>query len=152
VWDRSLHLSNDGAAGGGMFSPIQVGAGGAVTADNDLYAATEDTQLIVGAPGVLDGDTAGTTASLVDGTSSGALTLNADGSFTYDPNGNFNGSDSFTYRAFAGATGSNVATVRSFRRSTTQRLQQRRVLRRPECSPDGRRGQPATIATWTRRR
>jgi FtsP/CotA-like multicopper oxidase with cupredoxin domain len=111
VWDRSLHLSNAGAAGGGMLSTIQVAAGGAVSADNDAYAATEDTTLTVLAPGVLDGDTALTTASLVDGTSAGALTLNLDGSFTYIPNANFNGTDSFTYRAFAGAVGSNVATV-----------------------------------------
>jgi FtsP/CotA-like multicopper oxidase with cupredoxin domain len=111
VWDRSLHLSNNGAAGGGMFSTIQAAGGGAVTADDDAYAATEDTTLTVPLPGVLDGDTPLTTASLVDGTSAGALTLNLDGSFTYIPNANFNGTDSFTYRAFAGAVGSNVATV-----------------------------------------
>jgi hypothetical protein len=111
VWDRTLHLSNAGAAGGGMFSTIQAAAGGAVTADDDAYAATEDTTLTVPLPGVLDGDTAGTTASLVDGTSAGALTLNLDGSFSYVPNANFNGTDAFTYRAFAGTVGSNVATV-----------------------------------------
>jgi FtsP/CotA-like multicopper oxidase with cupredoxin domain len=111
VWDRTLHLSNAGAAGGGMFSTIQVNAGGAVTADDDAYATNEDTTLIIAAPGVLDGDTALTTASLVDGTTAGALTLNADGSFTYDPNDNFNGTDTFTYRAYAGTAGSNLATV-----------------------------------------
>src|SRR5205823_10118583 len=43
---------------------------------------------------------------------SGSLALNADGSFTYTPNVNFNGTDSFTYQAkdAAGAL-SNVATV-----------------------------------------
>jgi len=29
----------------------------------------------------------------------GTVTLNADGSFTYTPNANFNGSDAFTYAA-----------------------------------------------------
>ncbi|MDP2734062.1 MAG: cadherin-like domain-containing protein, partial [Hoeflea sp.] len=39
------------------------------------------------------------------------LVLNANGSFTYMPNANFNGSDSFTYKANDGAADSNVATV-----------------------------------------
>jgi FtsP/CotA-like multicopper oxidase with cupredoxin domain len=116
VWDRSLHLSNAGAAGGGMFSTIQVdAAGGAPVAVADAYPATEDTTLDTTASslnGVLFNDSGSpTTASLVAGTTAGALTLNADGSFTYIPNANFNGTDSFTYRAFAGVVGSNVATV-----------------------------------------
>jgi uncharacterized lipoprotein NlpE involved in copper resistance len=37
--------------------------------------------------------------------------LNADGSFTYTPNANFNGSDAFTYRANDGTSVSNVASV-----------------------------------------
>ena len=41
----------------------------------------------------------------------GTLTLNANGSFTYTPNANFNGSDSFTYKASDGSAESNVATV-----------------------------------------
>jgi hypothetical protein len=39
------------------------------------------------------------------------LTLNADGSFAYTPNPNYNGQDSFTYRATDGATASNTAAV-----------------------------------------
>ena len=39
------------------------------------------------------------------------MTLNADGSFTYTPNANFNGTDSFTYTASDGTADSNVATV-----------------------------------------
>src|SRR5262249_46483572 len=41
----------------------------------------------------------------------GSLTMNADGSFTYSPSANFNGSDSFTYKADDGLLDSNVATV-----------------------------------------
>ncbi len=48
---------------------------------------------------------------LVTGPSHGTLTLNADGSFSYTPAANFNGSDSFTYRASDGTLTSNVATV-----------------------------------------
>src|SRR5437773_3542964 len=51
------------------------------------------------------------TAVVVTGPSHGALTLNANGSFTYTPAANFNGSDSFTYRANDGQADSNVATV-----------------------------------------
>ena len=39
------------------------------------------------------------------------MTLNADGSFTYTPAANFNGTDSFTYTASDGTAASNVATV-----------------------------------------
>ena len=41
----------------------------------------------------------------------GTLTLNADGSFTYTPAANYNGTDSFTYKANDGTADSNVATV-----------------------------------------
>jgi VCBS repeat-containing protein len=43
--------------------------------------------------------------------SHGTLTLDADGSFTYTPAANFNGSDSFTYRASDGSLASEPATV-----------------------------------------
>jgi VCBS repeat-containing protein len=48
---------------------------------------------------------------LVTGPSHGTLTLNSNGSFTYTPALNYNGSDSFTYRANDGSANSNNATV-----------------------------------------
>src|SRR5207247_6809305 len=67
------------------------------------------------APGVLGNDTdvdsPVLTAVVVTGPSHGALTLNANGSFTYTPAANFNGSDSFTYKANDGLLDSNMATV-----------------------------------------
>jgi Bacterial Ig domain/Cadherin-like domain/RTX calcium-binding nonapeptide repeat (4 copies) len=51
------------------------------------------------------------TASLVLGPQDGDLVFNTDGTFTYTPHENFNGSDSFTYVANDGALDSNVATV-----------------------------------------
>ena len=87
----------------------------APVADNDAYSTDEDTSLVVVAPGVLDGDTDtegdALTAVLVAGPTNGSLTLNADGSFTYTPDADFNGSDSFTYVANDGDLDSNVATV-----------------------------------------
>ena len=63
----------------------------------------------VPAPGVLGNDTDvegdPLTAIKVSDPLHGTLTLNADGSFTYTPNGNFNGNDSFTYKANDGTGG-----------------------------------------------
>jgi len=59
--------------------------------------------------GPSDGDAL--TAHLVDGPAFGALVLNADGTFTYTPNTDFNGKDSFTYQVRDGQAGSNVATA-----------------------------------------
>ena len=51
------------------------------------------------------------TAGLVIGPTHGTLTLNANGSFTYTPVSNYNGSDSFTYKVNDGHADSNVGTV-----------------------------------------
>ncbi len=55
----------------------------------------------------VDGDSL--TYSLVANAANGDVTVNPDGSFTYDPNLNFNGSDSFTFQASDGSLDSNVA-------------------------------------------
>ena len=86
-------------------------------ASSGAYAVNEDAVMNVSAAqGVLanDSDVEGDplTAVLVSGPSHAAsFTLNADGSFTYTPTANFNGTDSFTYRANDGTDDSNVATV-----------------------------------------
>ena len=84
-------------------------------AQNDQYDVDEDTVLNIAAPGVLfnDSDIEGDslTAVKVSDPSNGALTLNPDGSFTYLPDFNFNGSDSFTYLANDGVADSSFATV-----------------------------------------
>ncbi|MCH8047234.1 MAG: tandem-95 repeat protein [Planctomycetes bacterium] len=76
-------------------------------ARSNKYNATEDELLTVdAATGVLanDSDPQGDemTAVLVRGVREGILTLNPDGSFTYQPNENFVGPDSFRYRASDG--------------------------------------------------
>jgi FtsP/CotA-like multicopper oxidase with cupredoxin domain len=95
----------------GMTTYIQAGTvAGAPVAVADSYSTAEDTAF-VGAS-VLTNDT-GTdlTASLVSATTSGSLSLAANGTFTYTPNANFNGTDAFTYMASDGTLNSNVATA-----------------------------------------
>ena len=87
----------------------------APVATNDSYTTDEDVALTIPAAGALandsdvDGDTLN--AILVDGPSHGTLVLNANGSFTYTPDANWNGVDSFSYKANDGSLDSNVATV-----------------------------------------
>jgi VCBS repeat-containing protein len=91
------------------------GTNDAPVAGNDAYSTDEDTALIVAANGMLGNDTDAEgnllTAVLETGPAHGSLTLNTDGSFTYTPDANYNGTDSFTYRASDGAANSNIATV-----------------------------------------
>ena len=89
----------------------------APVAVDDSYGLNEDTTLNVdAAAGVLDNDTdaeIGDTlfATLLTGTSNGTVSLLGDGSFSYTPNANFNGSDSFTYLVSDGNGGSDTGTV-----------------------------------------
>ena len=82
---------------------------------NDTYDVDEGTVLVIPAEdGVLVNDFApdgGLSAFLVDGPDNGTLDLNADGSFEYEPNEGFVGTDSFTYRALTVGDSSEVATV-----------------------------------------
>ncbi|MDQ3704117.1 MAG: cadherin-like domain-containing protein, partial [Chloroflexota bacterium] len=87
----------------------------APVAQGDTYNTNEDTTLNVTAPGVLsnDNDVEGSTltAVLVSGPAHGSVTLNANGSFSYNPANNYNGPDSFTYKANDGNLDSNTVTV-----------------------------------------
>src|SRR4029453_9517225 len=74
----------------------------APVATADSYAGSEDLTLVVDAQhGVVANDTDANadllTVVLQQGPEHGALTLNADGSFSYAPGVNYNGPDSFTY-------------------------------------------------------
>jgi uncharacterized repeat protein (TIGR01451 family) len=81
----------------------------------DGYVVFEDLARTVAAPGLLgnDSDVDGDTlrAVLVTGPAHGGLTLNADGSFRYAPEPDYNGPDSFTYKAHDGTVDSAVVTV-----------------------------------------
>ncbi len=77
----------------------------------DAYGTDEDVALSEAAPGVLVNDGTGLSAILVSGPTSGTLGLAADGSFSYTPNADFNGTDSFSYKANDGTLDSNDAIV-----------------------------------------
>jgi VCBS repeat-containing protein len=91
------------------------GVNDAPIAAPDAYNLQEDQFISEAVPGVLDNDSDidgdVLTAILVDTTTHGSLTLNADGSFDYQPDGDWNGEDSFTYQASDGELYSAAETV-----------------------------------------
>ena len=89
------------------------------TVQSDVYSIPEDTTLSVAdiSLGVLandldvDGDTLTVDTTPVAPTQNGSLTLNSDGTFTYVPNSNFNGTDSFEYKVEDGTGNAESGTV-----------------------------------------
>ncbi|PSQ87819.1 MAG: hypothetical protein BRD30_08155, partial [Bacteroidetes bacterium QH_2_63_10] len=75
-------------------------------AETDSFQTSGDSTLVVGAPGVLGNDTDpdgdSLAASLVESSTNGSVTLDADGSFTYAPDTSFVGTDHFRYAASDG--------------------------------------------------
>jgi len=84
-------------------------------ATNNTYTVAEDTELTVGPIGVLandvDVDHDALHAVFFEGPTHGELVLNDDGSFTYQPDAGFVGTDTFMYKANDGTVDSAVATV-----------------------------------------
>jgi hypothetical protein len=85
----------------------------APVAKADRYRVKEDKVLLGRSVLGNDSDANGDPlkAKLVRGTSKGKLTLRANGTFTYKPKANFNGTGSFTYRASDGLADSNIVKV-----------------------------------------
>ena len=88
------------------------------SATDDGFTVLEDQTLNVSpGNGVLKNDSdpdsgpQALTATNASDPAGGAVTLAANGSFTYTPDPDFNGSDPFTYQAFDGAASSPTATV-----------------------------------------
>lgn len=88
-------------------------------AADDVYAGIEDTPFVsvLGVDDLLlndsdlDGDSLTVITTPVSGPSNGTVTLNADGTFTYTPDPDFNGVDSFVYEVSDGNGGTAQATV-----------------------------------------
>src|SRR5439155_884763 len=103
--DSFTYKANDGQADSGLatFSHATTPVNDAPVAVNDTYSTAEDTTLNIAAAGVLinDSDVDGDTLSavLVSQPTHGSLTLNSNGSFSYVPAANYNGSDNWNYTA-----------------------------------------------------
>ena len=110
---------NDGMANSGVVQVTlnvgQIPSNVLPVSVDDAYTVETGETLTVAVPGVLGNDTDGDadplTVSLVANAAHGALTLNADGSFSYTPEVGFTGSDTFTYMANDGTGDGNVSTV-----------------------------------------
>ena len=71
-----------------------------VNAEDDDYTAVKNQVLSVNAAaGVLDNDSGGLTAAEITDPANGSVTVNSNGSFTYQPAPGFTGSDTFIYEA-----------------------------------------------------
>ncbi|MEH7159145.1 tandem-95 repeat protein [Neobacillus drentensis] len=85
----------------------------APSATKDSYSVNEDS--ILDGTSILandvDADGDELNATLVSGPAHGTFTLEADGTFTYQPEANFNGKDSFTYKLNDGKIDSEEQTV-----------------------------------------
>ncbi len=79
-------------------------------ASSENISTPEDTA-ITGTLKATDIDSTTLTYSKVMSPSNGTVTVNSNGSYSYKPNANFNGSDSFTFKANDGALDSAAATV-----------------------------------------
>jgi large repetitive protein len=78
---------------------------------NDVASTNEDTAVIISVLGNdtdLDGDTLTVTAATAP---NGTVVRNANGTITYTPNANFNGTDTITYTISDGRGGTSTATV-----------------------------------------
>ncbi len=82
----------------------------APVASNDKASGDEDTT-ITGSAHATDADNDTLTYSLVNGPTHGSLSFHPDGTYSYTPAADYNGSDSFTFKANDGTVDSNTATV-----------------------------------------
>jgi VCBS repeat-containing protein len=112
--DSFTYMLNDGALDSNVatvnitINPVN----DAPVAANDLASTAEDTAVTVNVLGNdVDIDSASLSTEVVTGPQHGTVVHNADGSFTYTPDANYNGSDGFTYKLNDGLLDSNVATV-----------------------------------------
>ncbi|MCP4787289.1 MAG: tandem-95 repeat protein [Fuerstiella sp.] len=79
---------------------------------DDLATTSEDTAITIDVlANDSDADSDSLTPSIVSQPAKGTTRVNANGTITYTPKANFNGSESFTYRVFDGTTNSAVAKV-----------------------------------------
>ena len=110
--DTFTFKANDGSADSNVGAvTIMVTAVNDAPVAADGSAETAEDSSADGQVNVTDVDGDPLTYSLVEGPAHGELTFNPDGSFSYTPDLDYNGSDSFIYQANDGSADSNTATV-----------------------------------------
>jgi hypothetical protein len=84
----------------GAYNNTSQGGGGGTNESTEAWFDNVTIKTLGAAPGVLANDTGGpTSATVVTGPTHGSVVFAADGTFTYTPHLNYNGTDSFTYTA-----------------------------------------------------
>ena len=108
--DSFSYTVSDGKGGSNTYT-VAITVNAAPVGANDTITTNEDTVKTGTLPAATDAD--GDTVTYVKATdpSHGALTVNANGTYTYTPVANYNGTDSFTYSVNDGKGGSNTYTV-----------------------------------------
>lgn len=112
--DSFTYRANDGTEDGNLATvtlTVEPENDAPVAVDDD-FSGDEDSVItgnVLANDSDVDGDAL--TAMLIGDVAHGTLDLNADGSFTYTPHADYNGTDSFTYKANDGTLDSAVATV-----------------------------------------
>jgi large repetitive protein len=115
--DTFTYKVKDTSTGESTPATVTIKVQAAPQAVADGYSVNEDVQLVISSTsqGLLGNDTDANQdpleAIVVVQPANGTLSLNDDGTFTYQPNANFSGTDTFTYKANDGDADSNVATV-----------------------------------------
>lgn len=126
--DPFTYKANDGTSDSNIATAYieVIGKNDAPVLTNDEFNTPEDTPLIVATPGLCDNDTdpdcpgvpihdatcgESITATCQDDPTHGTVTVNPDGSFNYEPEDNFFGTDTFTYTVNDGTAESDPATV-----------------------------------------
>lgn len=119
VWSRDFSLIVENVNRATVLDAIEIGGSTPPASGNTAPQAVNDSRMVE-AGDVLngnvlandtdaDGDTL--TATVVTSAGDGALTLNANGTFSYAPDSGFTGTDTFVYRASDGNGGTDTATV-----------------------------------------
>ncbi len=112
--DTFTYKANDGKADGST-TTVTLQVNNPPIGAADSYTTTNALPLNISVPGVLSNDTDtngdSLTAVLVSPTSNGTLSVNANGSFLYNPNTGFVGTDQFIYQPFDGLNNGEAVTV-----------------------------------------
>ena len=110
--DSFSYLVSDGRGGTalGTVDITVTPVNDAPVAEDETFGFDEDHRIGTGVA-IHDVDGDDLTVTLVDGPAHGTLTLDPDGTFTYTPEANFNGTDGFTYTVADGQGGTATATV-----------------------------------------